>query len=153
MGKLNVITLDSHPRGDSGVLRWSWVKKQQNNTTTPLSLVGYKVSLTVKSVQSDSDVDDDTAAGGYNDALWRVDIDCDNSTDMHGLDPAEGRVLFPMPKQATWIEPGTYWIDIVVENKASYRATTVFLGKIEVQGHPTNRRTTDHADSFTDITE
>ena len=147
MGKLNVVSLDAHPRGDSGVLRWSWVKKESDNTTTALSLVGYKVSLTVKANQYDSDENDDSAVEGYDNTL------CDNSTDMHGLDPAEGKVLFPMPKQATWITPGTYWIDIVVENKASYRTTTVFLGKIEVQGHPTNRRTTDHTDDFSDITE
>lgn len=153
MGKLNVVSLDAHPRGDSGVLRWSWVKKESDNTTTALSLVGYKVSLTVKANQYDTDEGDDTAMVGYGDTLWRVDIDCDNSTDMHGLDPAEGKVIFPMPKQATWVNPGTYWIDIVVENKASYRTTTVFLGKIEVQGHPTNRRTTDHTDDFSDITE
>ena len=153
MGKINVVTLDGHPRGDSGVLRWSWVKKEANNTTTPLSLVGYKVSLTVKANQYDTDADDDTAAAGYDNALWRVDIDCDNSTDMHGINPALGKVLFPMPKQATWLTPGVYWIDIVVENKSSYRTTTVFMGKIEIQGHPTNRRTTDHVDSFTDITE
>lgn len=153
MGKLNVVTLDMHPRGDSGVLRWSWVKKESDGTTRALSLAGYKLALTVKAPQHDLDELDDSAVMGYNDALWRVDIDCDNPTDMHGINPTSGQAIFPMPKQATWIEPGTYYIDIVAENKSSHRTTTVFLGKIEIQGHPTNRLTTDQSDSFTDITE
>lgn len=153
MGKINTLKLDSHPRGDSGVLRWSWVKKESNGTTRPLSLVGYKAALTVKSPVYDIDADDDSAVEGYNNALWRIDIDCDDTDDMHGIDPANGMILFAMPKQANWIEPGTYNIDIVVENKASHRTTTVFLGTIEIQGHPTNRLTTDAPDDFSDITE
>ena len=49
MGKINTLKLDSHPRGDSGVLRWSWVKKESDATTRALFLVGYKAALTVKS--------------------------------------------------------------------------------------------------------
>lgn len=153
MGKLNVVKLDSHPRGDSGVLRWSWVKKNQDGTTSVLSLAGYKVALTVKSPVYDTDTADNSAVEGYNSTLWRIDIDCDNSTQMHGIDPAEGMVLFAMPKQANWVTPGTYNIDIVVENKSSHRTTTVFLGQIEIQGHPTNRLTTDTPDDYSDITE
>ena len=153
MGKLNVVKLDSHPRGDSGVLRWSWVKKNQDGTTSVLSLAGYKVALTVKSPVYDMDTADNSAVEGYNSTLWRIDIDCDNSTQMHGIDPAEGMVLFAMPKQANWVTPGTYNIDIVVENKSSHRTTTVFLGQIEIQGHPTNRLTTDTPDDYSDITE
>lgn len=153
MAKINVVKLDSHPRGDSGVLRWSWVKKEQDGTTRALSLVGYKAALTVKSPVYDSDADDDSAVEGYNNALWRIDVDCDNSTQMHGIDPAEGMILFAMPKQANWVTPGTYNIDIVVENKASHRTTTVFIGQIEIQGHPTNRLTTDAPDDYSDITE
>lgn len=151
MAKLNVIKLDAHPRGDSGVIRWSWVKQNSDNTTTPLSLVGYKASLTVKAEQFDSDVDDDSAVAGYNDTLWRIDVDCDDSTDMHGIDPANGMILFEMPKQANWIEPGTYYMDIVVENKSSHRTTTVMLATLEIQGHPTNRLTTDTPDDYSDL--
>lgn len=153
MGKINTLKLDSHPRGDSGVLRWSWVKKESDGTTRSLSLVGYKAALTVKSPVYDDSVDDSTAASGYNNVLWKIDVDCDDSTQMHGIDPANGMILFAMPKQANWVEPGTYNIDIVVENKASHRTTTVFLGTIEIQGHPTNRLTTDAPDDFSDITE
>lgn len=153
MGKINTLKLDSHPRGDSGVLRWSWVKKESDGTTRTLSLVGYKAALTVKSPVYDDSVDDSTAASGYNNVLWKIDVDCDDSTQMHGIDPANGMILFAMPKQANWVEPGTYNIDIVVENKASHRTTTVFLGTIEIQGHPTNRLTTDTPDDFSDVTE
>lgn len=151
MAKLNSIKLDVHPRGDSGVLRWSWVKKQSDGTTTPLSLVGYYVAFTVKAQQYDFDEPDDTAAAGYNNTLWRTTIDCDDETQMHGIDPTLGMVLIPFPKQANWINPGTYHFDIVVENKYSHRTTTVALGTIEIQGHPTNRLTTDTPDSFDDI--
>lgn len=153
MGKINTLKLDSHPRGDSGVLRWSWVKKESDGTTRALSLVGYKAALTVKSPVYDDSTDDSTAASGYNNVLWKIDVDCDNPTQMHGIDPANGMILFAMPKQANWVEPGTYNIDIVIENKASHRTTTVFLGTIEIQGHPTNRLTTDTPDDFSDITE
>ncbi len=153
MGKINSVKLDSHPRGDSGVLRWSWVKKESDGTLRTLSLVGYKAALTVKSPLNDDSVDDSTAVSGYNNVLWKVDVDCDDATQMHGIDPANGMILFAMPKQANWVEPGTYNIDIVVENKASHRTTTVFIGTIEIQGHPTNRFTTDAPDDFSDITE
>ena len=153
MGKINSVKLDSHPRGDSGVLRWSWVKKESDGTTRALSLVGYKAALTVKPVVNDDSVDDSTAASGYNNVLWKIDVDCDDTTQMHGIDPSNGMILFAMPKQANWVEPGTYNIDIVVENKASHRTTTVFMGTIEIQGHPTNRLTTDTPDDFSDITE
>ena len=113
MGKINTLKLDSHPRGDSGVLRWSWVKKESDGTTRALSLVGYKAALTVKSPVYDDSVDDSTAASGYNNVLWKIDVDCDNPTQMHGIDPANGMILFAMPKQANWVEPGTYNIDIV----------------------------------------
>lgn len=151
MGKLNIVKLDSHPRGDSGVLRWSWVKKESDGSTRALSLVGYKVALTVKMPLYDEEPLDNEAASGYNETLWRIDIDCDNQEEMHGIDPSLGMVLFAMPKQATWVNPGTYNMDIVVENKSSKRTTTVFLGQIEIQGHPTNRLTTDFPDSFDDI--
>lgn len=159
MAKLNVIKLDAHPRGDSGVIRWSWVKKESDGTLTPLSLVGYKAALTVKAKQWDrittdigSEEEGPSAVEGYDGTLWKIDVDCDDSTQMHGIDPAEGMILFEMPKQANWIEPGTYFMDIVVENKSSHRTTTVMLGTIEIQGHPTNRLTTDTPDTYDDIT-
>lgn len=159
MGKLNVIKLDSHPRGDSGVLRWSWVKRDASGNLVPLSLVGYKAALTVKAREYDSVATDvgtefePSAVVGYNDSLWKIDVDCDNATQMHGVDPTKGMILFEMPKQANWIDPGSYYMDIVLENKTSHRTTTVMVGTIEIQGHPTNRLTTDAPDSFTDITE
>lgn len=154
MAKLQVIKVDVHPRGDSGMLRWSIVRRTESGETTPLSLVGYKVALTVKSKLYDEapdDVDGATTAVGYNEARWMTTIDCDNSVEMHGIKPEEGKILFEFPKQANWIEPGTYYMDIVIENKSSHRTTTVFLGQIEIQGHPTNRLTTDVPDSFSDI--
>lgn len=151
MAKLNTVKLEAHPRGDSGVIRWSWVKKNADNTTTPLSLVGYKAALTVKSQLYDDDTEDNSAASGYDDTLWRIDIDCDDSEQMHGIDPSLGMILFEMPKQANWIDPGTYNMDIVVENKASHRTTTVLLATLEIQGHPTNRLTTDIPDDYSDL--
>lgn len=154
MAKLSTIKIDTHPRGDSGILRWSWVKKQEDGSTTPLSLIGYKVALTVKSQQWDMSADDiegASTATGYNDTKWLINIDCDDPTQMHGLNPADGKVMFDFHKQASWVEPGTYWLDIVVENKSSHKTTTVLLGQIEIQGHPTNRLTTDAPDSFDDI--
>ena len=153
MSKLNIIKLTPHPRGDSGILRWSWVKKESDGTTTPLSLVGYKVAMTVKKNQWGTDTVDQGSAKGYNNTLWKIDIDCDDPTEMHGIDPANGMVLFEMPKQANWITPGTYYADIVVENKSSHRTTTVMLGTIEIQGHPTNRLTTDIPDSPLNLEE
>lgn len=151
MAKLNVIKLEAHPRGDSGVIRWSWVKNNSDGTTTVLSLAGYKAALTVKAGQYDDEATDDSAVAGYNNTLWRIDVDCDDLDDMHGIDPSNGMILFEMPKQANWIAPGTYYMDIVVENKASHRTTTVFLGQIEIQGHPTNRLTTDTPDTYDDL--
>lgn len=156
MAKLNSIKIDTHPRGDSGILRWSWVKQEADGSMTPLSLVGYKVAMTVKAQDWDmspNDIEGASTAVGYNDILWMIDIDCDNPNEMHGLDPSAGKVLFAMPKQANWIEPGTYYVDIVVENKVSKRTTTVLSGTIEIQGHPTNRLTTDAPDTYGDITE
>ena len=153
MAKLNPIKLDVHPRGDSGVLRWSWVKKESNGSTSALSLAGYVIAFSVKPNVFDSDKDDDSVAKGYNNTLWRTTIDCDDPTQMHGIDPAEGMALIPFPKQANWIAPGTYNFDIVVENKYSHRTTTVALGTIEIQGHPTNRLTTDTPDTFDDLVE
>ncbi len=154
MAKLATIKLDSHPRGDSGVIRWSWVKQNDDGSTTPLSLVGYKVAMTIKADQWDNspdDIADSTTAEGYNNQLWMITIDCDNPTEMHNIDPSLGQVLFEMPKQANWIDPGVYWMDIVVENKSSHRTTTCVLGQIEIQGHPTNRLTTDTPDSYANI--
>ena len=154
MGKLNVIKIDTHPRGDSGLLRWSIVRRQADGSTAPMSLAGYKVALTVKEKQWDNAPDDmegSETARGYEGQLWMTTIDCDNSVEMHGIKPEEGKVLFEFPKQTNWVEPGTYWMDIVIENKASRRTTTVFLGQLEVQGHPTNRLTTDAPDTFDDI--
>lgn len=160
MGKLTVVNLDSHPRGDSGILRWSWVKKEADGSLTPLSLVGYKAALTVKAKDWDSSYDDETpddemstTVAGYNGVLWKIDIDCDNQTDMSGIDPTLGQILWKMPKQANWINPGKYFIDIVVENKSSHQTTTVMLGQIEIQGHPTNRLATDIPDTFDNIGE
>lgn len=158
MGKLNTVKLDTLPRGDSGLLRWSWVKREEDGSTRPLSLVGYKAALTVKAKEYDDVPDDsmdeygtESAVIGYNNTEWKIDVDCDDPTQMHGIDPAEGMILFTMPKQANWIKPGTYFIDIVVENKTSHRTTTVMVGTIDIQGHPTNRLTTDTPDTFDDI--
>ena len=151
MAKISTVKLGSHPRGDSGILRWSWGKKEGDGTTTPLSLVGYTAAMTVKKPVWDLNVTDLTAVEGYDDVLWKIDVDCDDSEQMHGIDPANGMILFEMPKQANWIDPGTYNIDIVVENKYSHRTTTVMVGTIEIQGHPTNRLTTDYPDTQLDL--
>lgn len=151
MSQLTELNLNTFVRGDSSVLRWSWVRKNSDGTTTPLSLVGYKVALTVKNNNFDMDEKDDTAVTGESGILFRMDVDCDNAEDMHGLDPKAGEIAFPISKKALWITPGSYYLDIVVENKASHRTTTVALGKFSVQGHPTNRLSTDEADTFDDL--
>ena len=92
MGKINTLKLDSHPRGVSGVLRWSWVKKESDGTTRALSLVGYKAALTVKSPVYDDSTDDSTAASGYNNVLWKIDVDCDKLTTL--MKDLFGRQIF-----------------------------------------------------------
>lgn len=151
MAQINTINLDAHPRGDSGLIRWSWVKKNADGSTTPISLVGYRASFTCKSAVYDDEADDSSAVEGYENALWKVDVDCDDPDQMHGIDPATGMCMFEIPKQATWTEPGQYNCDIVVENKSSHRTTTCMVGTITVQGHPTNRLTTDYPDTFDNI--
>lgn len=151
MAQLTELNLNTFVRGDSSVLRWSWVKQEAGGGTTPLSLVGYKVALTVKTSQYDSSVDDSTAVQGSDNVLFKIDVDCDNPEDMHGIDPTLGQIVFPLSKKATWIAPGTYYIDIVVENKSSHRTQTVMYGKLNIQGHPTNRLTTDETDTFEDL--
>ena len=146
MAKLNTIKLEAHPRGDSGVIRWSWVKKGESGDLTPLSLVGYQAALTVKQQLYDMDEDDERAAKGNDDVLFRITVDCDNPEEMHSIDPTLGQIMFEIPKKATWLIPGTYYMDIVVENKASHKTTTVMLATLEIQGHPTNRFTSDTAD-------
>ena len=59
MAKLEKLKLGSHPRGDTGVIRWSW-KKQTASGTEKLSLAGYKACLTVKNNEYDQSMDDST---------------------------------------------------------------------------------------------
>lgn len=140
-------------RGDSSVWRWTWKRQMTDGSLQTLSLKGYKVAFTVKSAIYDAIEDDSTAASGHMQVLFRQDIDCDNPADMHNIDPDEGYVLLSIPKKSTWVAPGQYYYDIVVENKASHRTQTVFYGKLEIQGHPTNRFTTDNYDTFEDLGE
>lgn len=149
------LSIGSFMRGDSAVIPWSWKKKGDGGELTPISLAGYKVSLTVKGSEYDLSVDDitpingvESTVKGYNDNYLKVDIDCDNPTEMSNMDPALGEVHFHLPKQAMWLEPGDYSVDIVVENKASKWTTTVLMGTLTIIGHPTNRLTTDAPDRY-----
>ena len=106
--------------------------------------------MTFKNHLYDQSTDDETedtngktTLKGFNNKLFKIDIDCDDPTQMSGIDPAKGEVLFKIPKQATWVEPGKYHWDIVVENKTSKITTTLAKGTMEIVGHATNRLTTD----------
>ena len=155
MAKVNKVSIGSFMRGDSAVVPWSWKKKGSDGQLTPISLVGYKASMTIKAKDYDQSTDDQTpdemestTVKGYNDTFFKIDIDCDNPTQMQNVAPTKGEILFHLPKQATWVEPGSYSVDIVVQNKASKWTTTVFTGTLEIIGHPTNRLTTDSPDSW-----
>lgn len=150
MPQLTPIRLNQHQRGDSGIIPWSWTRIDEQGVEHPVSLVGYKVSMTFKNHLYDQSTDDETedtngktTLKGFNNKLFKIDIDCDDSTQMSGIDPAKGEVLFKIPKQATWVEPGKYHWDIVVENKTSKITTTLAKGTMEIVGHATNRLTTD----------
>lgn len=151
MAKVNKVNIGSFMRGDSAVIPWAWKKRGEDGQLTPLSLRGYKASMTIKSEASDYSVDDEensTTPKGYNNTYFKIDVDCDNSVQMHGVSPDKGEVLFHLPKQATWVDPAPYQVDIVVQNKSSRWTTTVFSGQLEIIGHPTNRLTTDAPDSW-----
>lgn len=155
MIRLNNNSLGTFMRGDSAIIPWSWKKRSSEGQLTPISLVGYKASMTIKSNNYDLSADDQTpdemertTAKGYNNTFFKIDVDCDNPTQMHNIAPAKGEIQFHLPKQATWVEPGKYVVDIVVQNKASKWTTTVFSGTLEIVGHPTNRLTTDGPDSW-----
>ena len=162
MAKINVITIDTYQRGDSAVLPWTLQYVDADGQTHPKNLAGYKAALTISPTEY-SQIDNDEGNGtsgaaiGYssvpeNTTYAKVDVDCDDSTQMHGISPSQGKILFDLHKQMMWLEPGSYWIDIVLENKVNKRTHTYAIGKIEIQGHPTNRLTTDAVDSYGDVT-
>lgn len=143
MPQLTSIQLNQHQRGDSGIIPWSWTRLDEQGNEHPVSLAGYKVSMTFKNNKYDDSINDETVLKGFNNQQFKIDIDCDDPTQMSGIDPAKGEVLFKIPKQATWVEPGKYNWDIVVENKTSKITTTLAKGTMEIVGHTTNRLTTD----------
>lgn len=158
MAKINVITIDTYQRGDSAVLPWTLQYADAEGEIHPKNLTGFRAALTISASEYTHSVDDVTpddrgraAAVGYNDTKAVVNVDCDNSIDMHGLDPANGKILFDLHKQMMWLEPGEYWISITIENKINKRTHTYAIGKIAIQGHPTNRLTTDAVDSYGDV--
>lgn len=157
MGKINTITIDTYQRGDSAVLPWHLQYADAQGNVHSKNLTGYRAALTISSSEYTTSPDDVTVTGGksaakgYNDTYAVVNVDCDNSTQMHGISPTEGKILFDLHKQMMWLTPGAYWIDIVLENKTNKRTHTYAIGKIEIQGHPTNRLTTDAVDSYGDV--
>lgn len=158
MAKINTITIDTYQRGDSAVLPWSLQYVDENGETKPKNLTGYIAALTISPTiytKSADDVtpdeDERSAAIGYNDTPCVVTVDCDDREQMHGLKAEDGKILFDLHKQMMWLDPGVYFIDIVLENKETKRTRTYAIGKIEIQGHPTNRLTTDEVDSYSDI--
>lgn len=158
MAKINTITIDTYQRGDSCVLPWSLQYADEEGVVHAKSLVGCRVALTISATDYTHSVNDITrdaqgrgSAIGYNETFAVVNVDCDDPTQMHGLDPAGGKVLFDLHKQMMWLEPGTYFGDIVVENKTNKRAHTYAIFKLEIQGHSTNRLTTDAVDSYGDV--
>lgn len=158
MAKITAINIDTFQRGDSNVLPWTLQRQDSEGNLSPFNLTGYKAALTISKAEfSDSynDVDLDTsgrgAARGYGGQSAVVDVDCDSTADMHGIDPSEGKILFDLHKQNMWIAPGDYYLDVVLENKTTKRTHTYVIGKISIQGHPTNRLTTDAPDTFEDV--
>lgn len=155
MAKINTITIDTYQRGDSAVLPWYLKYVDSQGQQQPKNLAGYKAALTISKSEYSMDTTDVSGGGaaiGYNNTFAVVNVDCDNPSQMHGISPAQGKILFDLHKQMMWLEPGTYWIDIVLENKTNKRTHTYAIGKIELQGHPTNRLTTDAVDSYGDVT-
>lgn len=160
MARIEEITIDTLQRGDSSVLPWQLLRQVDEETTEPFDLTGYKAALTVSKHQwtesindTEPDVSGRSAAKGFGDQYAIVDVDCDSTSDMHGQDPQDGKILFDLHKQNMWVEPGEYYCDIVLENKTNHRTHTYAIGKITIQGHPTNRLTTDAPDSYSDVTD
>lgn len=158
MPKLNVFKWDNLIRGDSAGVAWKVSYRDSSGDLHPKSLVGYTAALTLKPTEYDNSVTDvisdekgRKAAEGFEGQLAICNVDCDVPEEMHYIDPAEGRILFDLHKQAMWLNPGTYYMDIVLENKSSHRTHTYVMAKVEVQGHPTNRLTTDTPDTFDDV--
>ena len=158
MAKINAITIDTYQRGDSAVLPWTLQYADIDGNVHPKDLSGCRAALTISAHEFTHSIDDITpdaqgksAALGYNNNYAVVNVDCDSPLEMHGLDPAEGKILFDLHKQMMWLEPGEYWISITIENKISKRTHTYAIGKIGIQGHPTNRLTTDAVDSYGDV--
>lgn len=158
MARLQTLKWDNLIRGDSSAVAWQIKYRDKNGDLQPKSLVGYKAALTIKQKEWDNSYTDiipdpsgSKAAEGYDGALAVINIDCDDEEQMHYIPPEQGRILFDLHKQAMWLTPGSYYLDIVLENKASKRTHTYVLATLTVQGHPTNRLTTDDPDTYDDV--
>ena len=112
---------------------------------------------------------DVSAANGMDDSIFRITIDCDDKTageisplwvnegagfievfhGMYGADPTLGEAVFRIPKQATFVDPGSYYFDIRIMKKQNqqigYQAENptylLAFGYLDVYGTPTNRGT------------
>lgn len=114
---------------------------------------------------------DDTSVEGLGDFVFRVTIDCDDMTTgeiaplwvtskdwgakevfhgMYGEDARNGEVVFRIPKQMTFVDPGTYNFDIRIMFKQERRigaiqenpAYLLCQGTFDIYGTPNNRSTT-----------
>lgn len=160
MSKITNITIDTFQRGDSSVLPWVLQRQDAEGNLTPFNFTGYRAALTISKSEWTNSMDDISlddakrgAAKGFGEQYAIVDVDCDNPIEMHGIDPTEGKILFDLHKQNMWITPGDYYLDVVIENKTNLRTHTYVIGKISIQGHPTNRLTTDSPDTYYDVTD
>lgn len=148
MANVQSVNLGTFMRGDSAVLDWSLQKQNEDGTTSPMSLKGYQLACTVKASEYDSTTDDSTAVQGANKKIWKVDIDCDDTTQNGGFQPEEGKCRIPLSKNSTWTNPMKLYVDIVLEDKVTHITQTMMNGTLTVQGHPTNRLSTDNEDIF-----
>lgn len=93
----------------------------------PVDLTGQTVYFTVKGTLDDDDQPDANA-------LIKKTITSHTN-------PAAGITNWTLSDLDMYIEPGTYYFDVIVENASGQSLPPSIYGKFIVAGHPSNRQT------------
>lgn len=99
--------------------------QHQNSDGAPIDLSGSTVYFTVKENEYDDTGSDSTA-------LIQKTITAHS-------DPTLGRSVFTLTDTDTYVAPGKYYFDIVVEDAAGQSLPPSVYGSCDIKGTPTNR--------------
>jgi hypothetical protein len=96
-------------------------------------MTGGKVYFTVKQLQYDDNATD-------TDAMPQAVVNSFTDGDI--------KAAWTLNDAAMYIEPGTYYYDIIVEDASGNSLPPIFTGKFKVTGHPTNRNVGNEISGF-----